>query len=56
MKIVEYKTLFANSLTEVDSEVSIYIAKNWQPWGDLKFTISNQTYIYIQVMVKYEGD
>jgi hypothetical protein len=59
-KIIKYKIIIHNSIPDLETDVSYYIGKYWQPFGAplvsgvIMHTDRYFSHNYCQTMVKYE--
>jgi hypothetical protein len=56
-KIVDYKTLYADSIADLDKNVREHIKHGWQPLGNQSLIVPTDYLVYesvLQVMVKYD--
>lgn len=55
--ITEYKIVRSiYSATELENDVNSGIEEGWQPWGQPSVSISSNSQVYIQALVKYDSD
>ena len=55
--ITQYKILRSSySAAELEENVNKEIENGWQPWGQPAVSISNNSSLYVQAMVKYSSN
>lgn len=58
MSIVDYETIGADDLKNLDHEVMAAIEDGWQPFGSIAIAATDRIdevyYIYVQPMVRYD--
>lgn len=55
--ITEYKILKSSyAAVDLEREVNEAIEDGWQPWGQPAVSISNNSSLYVQALVKYSSN
>lgn len=55
--ITEYKILKSSyTHTDLERDVNEAIENGWQPWGQPAVSISNNSSLYVQALVKYSSN
>lgn len=55
--ITEYKIIKSSyNAAELENGVNKEIENGWQPWGQPAVSISNNSSLYVQAMVKYSSN
>ena len=55
--ITEYKIVKSSyNAPDLEKDVNLAIGEGWQPWGQPAVSISNNSSLYVQAMVKYSSN
>jgi hypothetical protein len=55
--ITEYKIVKSSyTATELEKDVNEAIEDGWQPWGQPAVSVSNNSSLYVQALVKYSSN